>query len=502
MRHHLIAIFFFLVFVGCKKDNEPIQEIPGIQPTISAFSIDNIDFTIENDLILGNNPNNIDRSALAATFTAEGIVSVNGIEQVSEVTTNDFTKAVRYTVSNSSGDSKEYTVKYSTFTGLPRLYITTENGSGIAREDYVTATFKLDPNFQYDGEAIEATGRIKGRGNSTWGMAKKPYKIKFDSKTSLFNMPAHKTWVLLANYADKSLMRNYLAYRLAKKIETPFAPSYNFIEVFLNGNHQGNYMLSDQVEVGADRVNITELNPSDNGDDVITGGYLLEIDARAPEKDGPYFRSDKTNFPIAIEGPEEPSDLQMAYIKNYVNEAETALFGPDFKDINNGFRKYFDEEAMIRWFFVSEVFKNVDSRDFSSIFFHKERGGKLTMGPLWDFDLGAGNAGHCPDCMQATGWHVRYNPWFDRMYEDPAFKGKVKDMWKQYKSEIDDLLPTIDEMALYLDLSQKRNFVLWPDFNDPNWTVVQGKLSYKSQVDYLKEFLAVRIAWMDGEINK
>lgn len=500
MKHQFIALFLLLAFVGCKKEIEKI-ETEKLQPEISTFSINNIAFAIEDDLILGNNPSDIDRSSLAATFTAEGTVSVNGKEQVSEVTTNDFTAPVRYTVSNATG-SKEYTVKYTTFTGLAKLYITTENGANITKADYVSATFTLDPNFQYDGGSVEATGKIKGRGNSTWDMVKKPYKIKFDSKTSLFDMPEHKTWVLLANYADKSLMRNYLAYRLAKKIDTPFAPSYNFIEVYLNGNHQGNYMLSDQVEIGPNRVNIPALGPSDNGDDVITGGYLLEIDERAPEKDDPYFVSDITKFPIVIEGPEEPSELQMAYITNYVNEAEEVLFGANFTDKDNGFRKYFDEESMIRWFFVSEVFKNVDSRSFSSIFFHKDRGGKLTMGPLWDFDLGAGNAGHCPECMQATGWHVRYNPWFNRMYEDPAFKAKVKSMWQQYKSEIDDLLPTIDKTALHLDASQKRNFVLWPDFNDPSWTAVQGKLSYKSQVDYLKEFLTARIAWMDGEINK
>lgn len=499
MKPQLIALLLVLLFVGCKKENEETS-VQENQPQISAFSINNVDFAIEDGLILGNNMNDIDRSALAATFTAEGTVYVNGKEQVSEVTTNDFTSPVRYTVSNATA-TKEYIVQYTTFTGLAKLYITTESGSHIAKEDYVSARFKLDPNFQYEGGNVEAMGRIKGRGNSTWDMAKKPYKIKFDSKTSLFNMPEHKTWVLLANYADKSLMRNYLAYRLAKKIEMPFTPSYNFVEVYLNGQHQGNYMLSDQVEVASTRVNIPEIGPSDTGDDVITGGYLLEIDQRILEaKDEPYFESNQ--FPIVIKSPEEPSGLQMTYISNYVKEAEEVLFGANFADTDNGFRKYFDEEAMIRWFIVSEVFKNVDSQSFSSIYFHKDRGGKLTMGPLWDFDLGAGNAGHCTECMQATGWHVRHNPWFSRMYEDPAFRAKVKSMWQQYKPEIDDLLPTIDKTAAYLDLSQRRNFTLWPDFNDPNWTTVQGKLSYKSQVDYLKTFLAARIAWMDGQINQ
>lgn len=490
---------FLLALIACKKEDEGINVLEN-QPSISAFSINGIDFTIEDGLILGHNVNDIDRSSLVATFTAEGTVSVSGQEQISGVTTNNFTSPVRYIVSNSTG-TEEYTVKYSTFTGLARLYINTEDGTPITREDYVSASFKLDPNFQFDGDVLETTGSIRGRGNSTWGMAKKPYRIKFDSKTSLFNMAEHKSWVLLANYADKTLMRNYLAYRLGDKIEMPFAPSYHFVEVFLNGQHQGNYMLSDQVQVASTRVNVPELDPSDNGDDVITGGYLLEIDKRILDaKDEPYFESNK--YPIVIKSPDEPSAQQLEYISNYVKEAEDAIFGQDFTDPINGFRKYFDETAMIRWFIVSEVFKNVDSRDFSSIYFYKNRGGKLTMGPVWDFDLGAGNAGHCAECMQATGWHVKHHHWFERMYEDPAFKAKVKSMWQQYKSEIDDLLPTIDKVAAELAISQEKNFKLWPNFNDPNWATVQGKLSYKSQVDYLRDFLAARIAWMDGEINR
>ena len=294
---------FLLALIACKKEDEGINVLEN-QPSISAFSINGIDFIIEDGLILGHNVNDIDRSSLVATFTAEGTVSISGQEQISGVTTNNFTSPVRYIVSNSTG-TEEYTVKYSTFTGLARLYINTEDGTPITSEDYVSASFKLDPNFQFDGAVLETTGSIRGRGNSTWGMAKKPYRITFDSKTSLFNMAEHKSWVLLANYADKTLMRNYLAYRLGDKIEMPFAPSYHFVEVFLNGQHQGNYMLSDQVQVASTRVNVPELDPSDNGDDVITGGYLLEIDKRILDaKDEPYFESNK--YPIVIKSPDEP----------------------------------------------------------------------------------------------------------------------------------------------------------------------------------------------------
>src|SRR5690606_28557047 len=120
-------------------------------------------------------------------------------------------------------------------------------------------------------------------------------------------------------------------------------------EVFLNGVHQGNYMLSDQIEVGVDRVNISELKTTDDSEDMITGGYLLEIDQRILDaKDEPYFQSNY--FPIVFKSPEEPSELQMNYISNYVKDAEEVLFSEDFADADDGFRKYFDEDSMIRWF--------------------------------------------------------------------------------------------------------------------------------------------------------
>jgi len=505
--HKFLALFLLLTFIGCKREEEKVMPLPPDHqpeivenPEISSFSINGIDFTIQDDLITGSSEDELEnKSELVAAFEAEGTVKVNGIEQVSGVTTNDFTGPVVYSVTNSAGTTKEYTVKFPTFTGLARLFITIDERAQITKQDYVQASFKLDPNHQFNSDLIEVDGRIRGRGNSTWNMPKKPYRIKLDSKTSLFNMPAHKDWVLLANYHDKTLIRNYLAYRLAYKVETPFPPSYHFIEVFINGIHQGNYMLTDQTEVGSSRVDIPELKPSDDDERLITGGYLLEIDQRVlTNRDKPYFESKE--FPIAIRSPDEPSDLQMEYITNYVKEAEDALFGENFSDVNNGFRKYFDEESMIRWFIVSEVFKNVDSRHFSSIFFHKDRGGKLTMGPIWDFDMSAGNARHCGGCMIPTGWYVKNHAWFNRMYEDPAFKAKVRSVFNQYKTEINDLLPEISKMTAYLDLSQKRNIEIWPITGDVGPRGPKEP-TFESHVEFLKNFLSERIQWMDGEIN-
>ncbi|MDQ3393219.1 MAG: CotH kinase family protein [Bacteroidota bacterium] len=520
MRYKFLIFYIFLTSLSCKLDKEP-NPLPGNQPVvpevpetpeepedpenevegaeISTFSINNIDFDIQEGQITAFNKQNILKKELVAVFSANGVVKINGIEQESGMTVNNFSGPVVYTVTNDAGNIKEYIVRYITFTGIAKLYITTENKARITKEEYVPASFDFDPNFEYDAEPIGLEGRIRGRGNTSWNMLKKPYKIKFESKTSFFNMPAHKTWVLIANYADKTLIRNYLAYTLAEKTEMPFPVSRHFVEVFLNDVHIGNYMLTDQIEVDSDRVDIMELGPTDNDPNQITGGYLLEIDHRVLQaQDEPYFET--SHFPIVVKSPEEPSIQQMDYISNYLKEAEEALFGEDFSDVNFGFRKYFDEESMIRWFIVSELFKNVDSRHFSSIYIHKNRGGKLDMGPLWDFDLSTGNASHCRDCMRPTGWHVMNNAWFKRMYEDEAFKANVKKLWKQYKPEIDNILPQIFKLSEYLDLSQQANFVLWPKLNEPGATV-QNLPDYQSHVEYLHDFLEERINWMDNEFT-
>ncbi len=384
---------------------------------------------------------------------------------------------------------------------LAKLYISFDSTQKITKSNYIDAQFDFFPSVPEEGDTIlSIAGKIKGRGNSTWvDMPKKPYKIKFNEKKGLFNLYAEKEWVLLANYADKTLMRNYLAYQLAADIGSPYPPSLHYVEVYLNGKHQGNYLFTDQVEVGENRVNIPELTPSYNDTPFLTGGYLLEINARAPQEDEPYFMGQK--FPIQIKSPEAPSPEQLSYITNYLQTAEQALYSDDFADPVKGFRKYFDETSMIQWFIYSELFKNIDSKDFSSVYFFKNRNGKLVMGPIWDFDLSAGNHIEHTESTDPNGWFVLNSYWFGRMYQDTAFRRNVKSHWNLYKPSINAVLSNIHKLSEYLDASQKANFLLWPNFNDPSWAVPQGYLSFDAQVKYLTSFLERRMAWMDAAIN-
>ncbi len=502
-KRYLIFLVPLLLLAACKEEPKdvfsvipPDEDTTGTAPVIESFYIGTDTFTISSTIIEGYIalPKDINTEALKATFTASGVVEVNGVLQESGVTENDFSKPVVYTVYSDSGKKKtEYVVKLTTFTRLPKLFITTKGAAIInSKENYVNATFRLEPNGQYNCDVFEGTGRIKGRGNTTWHMPKKSYKIKLDQASGLLEMDPYKEWTLLANYADKTLMRNYLANELATLLDMSFAPAHHFVEVFLNGKHVGNYMLSDQVEIGKTRVNITK-----------PGGYLLEIDFRAKDEtieNVGWFES--YGMPVALKEPDEMTPEQFKIVKDYVTKADKALkdYAEGNKNIN--YRQYFDEESTIKWFLVNEFFKNCDAQGFSSIFFYKDKNDdKLYMGPVWDFDIAAGNAAHLSACQAPKGWWVRNQPRINRMYTDPEFVKKVKEMWSQYRPQFLNIINEVDVMAERLDLSQKENFKLWPDFEDPSGFVVPGNKSYEKQIIYLKDFLQKRFDWLDTQFQ-
>ncbi|MDB5838176.1 MAG: Spore coat protein CotH, partial [Herminiimonas sp.] len=209
---------------------------------------------------------------------------------------------------------------------LPRIYIATEGGAEVANtEDYLNATLRV---VSGNGtEVMQAPTEIRGRGNTTWGMPKKPYRLKLGQAASLLGMPAERDWALLANYADKSLVRNKLAMNLGEQVGLPYNPRSRFFELYFNDTYQGVYQLFEHVKTGPDRVNVEKLDrKTDTSADIITGGYFMEIDHRLDEdvcwytsmqipicaKDPEYAKAD-------IENPAHPSYAQFNYIKNYVN---------------------------------------------------------------------------------------------------------------------------------------------------------------------------------------
>lgn len=510
---YIILIALFLGVTACKKDEEPViepppTEEPSTEKSILQFKFEaknnpdqllqDVECHIHDSLIVGWVPYLGSNKSLIATFNINGVdIAVKGVRQESKTSLNDYSHPVTYKVRAEDSTYKEYTVTLYSFTGLPVLYLETE-GPIVSKEDYVKGKMVIDPNSRYSQTITEMKMEMRGRGNSTWLLPKKPYRIKLDKKTEMLGMPAAKKWVLLANYEDKTLMRNYLAFEIGHRFGAAFTPRARYVEVVLNGEYQGNYLLTDQVEIGETRVNIPELSDKSPATD-ISGGYLLEVDFRLDEK---FWFFTLLQVPFTVKSPENITPAQFDYIKNYVQQIENTLYSPGFSDSVTGYRQYINEETFINWFLVNELMKNNDAVFYSSVFMYKDRNSKMSMGPIWDFDIALGNTIFNGN-NSPYGWWVKQAPWIIRLFDDPAFTAKVKNRWNALKGgQLSNLSAFINETSEYLKYSQKENFTKWDVLY--NYSLVNSSLigSYESEVQSMKQWLLKRISWMDTEINK
>ena len=382
-------------------------------------------------------------------------------------------------------------------TGLPVIYVDTEGGKPIvSKEDYLNASLHILGTEAYDG-LNPADCQIRGRGNTTWGWPKKPYLVKFESKQSLFGMPKHKRWVLLANFMDRTLMRNLVAMKVSSMTNLAWTPRCVPVELVLNGKHQGTYLLIEQVRVDKNRVNITEMKPTDNAGEALTGGYLLELDFHYDNKVqwiDPHGHNNQwgDGIPFGVKSPDEDeiTKEQTDYIKQYVHETAEALYGPDFKDPEKGYAKYIDVDSFIDYWIVFEVMGNHELGNPGSVYMHKDRGGKLVAGPCWDFDWGVLSYNTSPQAK--TGLINGSAIWYGRLRQDPAFEAKLKARFDELLPQLQTIPDYMDECEKLLTASAKYNFAMWNPAEDG---VINGdeKLTFQDAVKRLKSIYQERL---------
>lgn len=380
---------------------------------------------------------------------------------------------------------------------IPTVHINTFGKPIESKENYVggTITFK-DPEMLYSTVKEETFSMsIRGRGNSTWSFPKKPWKVKLDSKASVLGMPADKEWCLLANYADRTLLRNMVAMKLSSICGFSWTPRMVSVEVYLNDSYQGVYTFCEHKKVSADRVNIN----------VDAGDCYLEIEQQQDETTCWWTGMD---VPMMFSDPEVPSSDQLAYIKKYFEDFEASLYSDDFADPDKGYAAYIDVDSFIDYFIVQELAKNTDGNLRKSSFITKKVDGKLEMYHLWDFDLTFGNSGwvmHDP-----TGWWIKdYNSgcvlgnnWFNLMFRDPAFVARVQERWNELLPQLREIPDFIDRQALYLDKAKTRNFTVWSIWESVDWVDCPSLGSYEKEVEFLKEFYTRRLTWMTNNLKK
>ena len=382
---------------------------------------------------------------------------------------------------------------------MPIVAINTDSGDPItSKTEYVTGSISVlgcEQQYELHNKDME----IRGRGNNSWtAYPKKSYKIKLAEKENLFGLGAGKerVWVLLANHCDQSLLRNHMALELSRYFQgIAWGPASTSVEVYFNGEYAGVYLLAEEIKVSSDRVDIQDTNA-----DAVDTGYLVELSNYA---EGDIFQVARRNYQIhsTLSKNGATKRKQINYIKQYIQQCHDAL--EDGDEVK--FRELVDVDSFLAAYMVEEIVKNLDSQ-WDSFYLYKDAGGKLCFGPVWDFDLSLGNANEGAEFYEGIfvgngqGSKNGTDAWFTLAMQQTWFRQLVAEKWKEVYDSIAQMPQFIlDEGKLGL-ASYKRNFKRWDIFGtvqnrEPE--AIAALQTYKAHYEYLAQWTANRIAWLD-----
>jgi len=379
---------------------------------------------------------------------------------------------------------------------IAAVHIITSSDETITREEYVDCAISVvDPSGTYETvSGVDCT--IKVRGHSSSRGEKKPFNFKFSSKQELLGLGKGKKWALLSNMYDKTQLRNLLAFGFADDIGMPYVQQSTFVDVYLNGEYLGIYQLCEPVDVDETKVDIDE-----EGNEA-----LLEIEPRAGYSNDHWIRSPHYGLLLGFNAPEEPSDTQMAYYKEFLGLAEGAMASGDYAQVC----QYVDVNSFANAYLVQELFKQVDYNLSSTRFYIKE--GKLYEGPVWDFDLSSGNCSSylypAYNNKDTTGlsWQGLHcvGLWNQYLFRYDAFRQLVCDRLRELQPVIVNLYEENElgrsRIDTWLDAYRddiERNNALWPTDvrgNGYEHNPVDG--TYDGEIEYLRDWLKNRNQWL------
>jgi len=423
-----------------------------------------------------------------------------------------------------------------TSSNLPIIVINT-SGQLIVDEPKITASMGIidndpgmrnkvtDPFNNYDGKI-----GIEVRGSSSQSFPKKQYGLELRNNLGeginapLLGMPAEEDWVLFAPYNDKSLMRDALAYKLGRDLGW-YAPRTRFCEVVLNGSYQGIYVLVEKIKRDKNRVDVNKISPDEISGDDLTGGYIIKIDKESGSGNGgwtstflPPNRSSTQTIFFQYDHP-KAADIaaqQKNYIRSFMANFEGNLSGTNFNNPVTGYSRYIDVSSFIDFYIANEVGKNVDGYRLSTYLYKQKDsdGGKLHMGPIWDFNLGFGNADYCTK-GNPEGWVTNFNTicpqdfwlipfWWNRLNQDGVYRSKMAARWAELRADkfqTNRITEYIDSVYMVLNAeSQQRNFQRWPVLGQYVWPNYFVGSSFLEEVNWLKSWVTNRLNWMDANM--
>lgn len=419
---------------------------------------------------------------------------------------------------------------------LPIVIITTNNGEQIPDEPKITAQMKIidngpgQTNYVNDiPNGYDGFIGIERRGSSSQDLSdKKPYAVETRDAAGenldvpLLGMLPENDWVFMAPFNDKSLVRDALTFELARRI-MPWAPHTRFVEIVLNGNYQGIYLVAESIKQDQNRLDIAKLTEADISGDELTGGYIIKFDkSTGANNDGwvsPYpplaGSWQNTYYQFHDPKPDEIQQPQRKYIEDWTTNFENVMASPQYADTTDGYPKFIDVQSFIDFVIINEMTKNVDAYRLST-FLYKDKDSKdtrLHAGPVWDFNISMGNANYCGGdsyqdwamdfnslCPQ-DGWVIHF--WWNRLWNDPAFRERFYSRWVELRSELftdDAVVGILDSLVSVVQQAQVRNWQRWPVLDEWIWPNVFCCGTYPQHVNYLENWLRDRMDWMDGEI--
>lgn len=503
--------------------------------------------TVGRDSVIGCIPYLHDFKLKPTFAVSDGTtVKIDGMEQTSGVSEVDFSKPVLYTLSNGE-ETRTFTIVV-TNSGLPVVVLTQSGGGSESWEEAGINVRSKDADwvetdkmavYNADGsvDMEEAFCGIRLRGNSTQKFPKKPFAIKLVDKAPVLGMPKHKRWVLLANWMDRTMLRNAVALEVAHRTDSAYindgigwSPRGTSVEVVMDGRHVGNYYFCEQIKIDGDRVDITDCYEDVENPTPETCGYLLEFDDAMDEVNN--FRTSR-GIPCMFKDEVPANSEFFNYVKNKVEGIENSLNAENYEEAY----KNLDINSVIDYFFIQELTFNDEYKHPKSVYMYIDGPGKLTAGPVWDFDwqtfvlydkVQAMNSkyGGTYNCRNTNEWlygksklaekpwwpgsdydYVNDQPymWYPLLFKDTNFRAKVQERWGVIYPQLLSVVAKIDEFAALNKVSEQFNYAMWPLVGLKNsvGSAFNGDedMSFDEAIATMKQAYTERLEWMNSSIT-
>ncbi len=467
-------------------------------------------------------------------------IYVNGSPRPGAITSRRKTEL--QIVANYNGQfSNVITVTAGYASDLPIVVIDT-NGHSIPEskaDGEITATFTLyEPGV--DGVTVVGSNatattacEIHVRGQSSADFPKKQYKLEFvkedgtNNNLSLLGMPRENDWIINGSYADRTLLHNWFAYTVGAELSFAYTPRVQFCEVYItqdagniqNEDYKGVFLLMESIKADDDRVNITK---GDSTTDPEQMGFIFAKDKQEKLTAENVLSTTYYNYELVYPKPDNISDEQRDYLVARIQQFEDVLYSENFTDPETGWRAYMHETEYIDLILLTEYMKNVDGVRLSS-YFYFDKDGKITSGPIWDWDISCGIANYGDEwddyrwfvCLDTEKRGTDDYPWLDRLLQDEAFCDRLVERYRELRATVlsdERTQQRIDEAYAEIYAAAQRNASRWPEQFDGVTAVdmnAQYPTSYEEAVNAMKIFLHQRGEWLDkwiglvnGEITK